>query len=78
MSKQKEIVSVPVWVKKGNMRIRRDHLDGNDPDHTYNYMIRVMKIPFPENYGVEKPYGSINTNMPCPCCGRDLPHHSPC
>lgn len=44
-------IKVPVWVKRGKMLLRRDALDGTDPDHTYNYLLAQGIRP--EDYGVQ-------------------------
>ena len=44
-------IEVPVWVKRGKMIVRRDALNGDDPDHTYNYL-KARGIR-PEDYGVK-------------------------
>lgn len=44
-------IEVPVWVKRGKRLLRRDALNGDDPDHTYNYL-KARGIR-PEDYGVK-------------------------
>lgn len=48
-----DTIEVPVWVKRGGMILRRDCLDPDDPDHTYNYL--KGKGIVPEDYGVYHP-----------------------
>lgn len=47
-------IEVPVWVKRGQMLLRCSALNGDDPDHPYNYIRNVLGVR-PEDYGVEKP-----------------------
>jgi hypothetical protein len=48
-----DTIEVPVWVKKGGMLVRRDALDWDDPDHTWNYLeAQGLK---PAEYGFEHP-----------------------
>lgn len=43
-------IEVPVWVQRGKLFVRRDALNGDDPDHTYNFLkARGVR---PEDYGV--------------------------
>ena len=53
MSIVDDTIEIPVWVKRGGMLIRREYLDADDPDQTYNYIKSLGKIP--ENYGVYSP-----------------------
>lgn len=71
MSKLEEI-EVPVWVVRGSMMIRRDALEADDPDHTYNYVKRVYNID-PTDFGIPKP-PSIEI---CPHCGGKLSTREP-
>lgn len=61
-----ETLEVPVWVKRGHMLLRRDALDGDDPDHTYHYIRKTYGVD-PEDYGIAKP--PQRTTASCPCCG---------
>lgn len=45
-----DTIEVSVWVKRGKMIVRRDALNGDDPDHTYNYL-KARGIR-PEAYGI--------------------------
>jgi hypothetical protein len=56
-------IEVPVWVKRGNMLVKREALDSDDPDHIYNYIKNELGVR-PEDYGVEKP--KVDR---CPNCG---------
>jgi hypothetical protein len=58
-----EQISVPVWWSSGGMMTRRDCLPSDHPEHTYNYMVRELKVD-PEDYGIEKP-----KVIQCPHCG---------
>jgi hypothetical protein len=58
-----EQISVPVWWSSGGMMTRRDCLPIDHPEHTYNYMVRELKVD-PEDYGMKKPKVSQ-----CPNCG---------
>jgi hypothetical protein len=60
--KRPDTIDIPVWVKRGSMLIRRDCLDGDDPDHTYNYVKDVMGFR-PEDYGVYHPYDQEFASM---------------
>lgn len=46
-------ISIPVWAKKGNMLVRRECLDADDPDQTYNFLKAQGYVP--EHYGVFHP-----------------------
>ena len=62
-------IEVPVWVRRGGMIIRRDTLEFDDPDHTYNYIKDALGLK-PEDYGVCLPEGW--TGKRCPHCGELL------
>jgi len=47
-------ISIPHWVKRGNMLIARDALDGNDPDHPYNWIRNTFGVR-PEEFGIYPP-----------------------
>ena len=59
-------LKVPVWVKQGDMLIRRDCLHHDDPDHTYNYVKTILGV-VPEEYGIEHPlveeYGHLTKSQ---------------
>jgi len=59
-------IDVPVYVQKGMMLVRRDALDPDDPDYTYNYIKSEFDVD-PEDYGIEKP-----EFQRCPHCGEML------
>jgi len=47
----KDEIELPVWVKRGKLLVRRDALNGDDPDHPYNYL-KTQGLR-PEEYGVK-------------------------
>lgn len=47
-------IEYPQWYKRGGMLYNRDCLDANDPEQTYNYILREIGVD-PELYGIEKP-----------------------
>lgn len=49
MSNETEI-QVPVWYKNGGMWIRRDSLEPDHPESTFNYIKNVLNKN-PEDYG---------------------------
>jgi hypothetical protein len=53
------------WNSGGGMSVRRDCLDPDHPEHTYNYILREFGVR-PEQYGIEKPKNYMET---CPSCG---------
>ena len=50
-----EIIEIPVWVKRGSLNVRRDCLEPNDPDQTYNWMKTNYPDVNPEDYGIKHP-----------------------
>lgn len=58
-------ISIPVWWRGGGMMYRRDCLPEDHPEHTYNYIKRVLGLE-PEKYGICK---SSRTHHTCPKCG---------
>lgn len=64
MVDQMKDIEYSVWVKRGNMMVNRDALDGDDPDHTYNYIKNTYNVN-PEDYGIEKSPMIVR----CPHCG---------
>lgn len=62
-----EEISIPVWVKRGSMMVRREFLSPDDPDHPYNYIKMELGLR-PEDYGVRRP----NVVKKCPHCGEPL------
>jgi hypothetical protein len=57
-------LEMSVWVKRGQMMVNRYALDGDDPDHPYNYIKSKYNVD-PEDYGIEKP----PLATVCPHCG---------
>lgn len=57
-------IEYSVWVKRGDMMIRREALEADDPDHIYNYIKNTYNVN-PEDYGIEKPPRCER----CPHCG---------
>ena len=51
-------IAIPVWVKRGMMNVRRDCLDHDDPDHTYNYIKNELGL-VPEEYGYMHPLAKM-------------------
>lgn len=43
-------IKVPVWTSSGGMRVRRDSLEPEHPESTYNYIKNVLGKD-PEDYG---------------------------
>jgi hypothetical protein len=50
----RDTVRMSTWVKRGQMMVRRDALDADDPDHPYHYLQATYGVR-PEDYGIEKP-----------------------
>ena len=46
-------LTVREWVKRGNMRVRTDALQFDDPDHPYNQLLAQGVKP--ETYGYKHP-----------------------
>ena len=47
-------IKYPQYVKQGSMSVNRDCLDADDPDQTYNYLVRNGIVP--EEYGIQHPH----------------------
>lgn len=62
-----ETIEISTYVKRGIMIVRRDALDGDDPDYPYNYVKDTLGLR-PEDYGLEKPETPVRGS--CHCCGR--------
>ena len=68
MGQQPEEIEVPVWWAPGNgMMYRRDCLEPEHPESTYNWIKRELGVD-PEDYGVKKPI-TLNTKV-CPICNK--------
>lgn len=51
-----ESIDVPVWWSNGSgMSYRRDALEHDHPEQTYNYVRRVYDVD-PELFGITKPF----------------------
>lgn len=46
-----DTIDIPVWWVQNGRWFRRDCLDSNHPESTYNYIKNVLKLD-PEKYGV--------------------------
>lgn len=51
MSEAPESIEVPVWWVSGGMMVRRDALEHDHPEQTYNYIKRTYGVA-PEAYGI--------------------------
>jgi len=47
-------ISVPVWYRGGKICVRRDALNPEHPESTYNYVLRTYGVD-PTEYGIEAP-----------------------
>jgi hypothetical protein len=54
MARYPQEIEISVWVKRGPMMVRRSALDGDDPDHPYNYIQSKYGVD-PEDFGIKAP-----------------------
>lgn len=55
-----ESIEVPVWWSNGGgMSYRRDSLEHDHPEHTYNYVKRTYGVD-PKLFGIAKPFDPIS------------------
>jgi len=61
------------WYSNGVMMVRRDALEGDHPEHTYNWIVRTFEgLVNPEDFGIRKPLtGSFapGVSWSSRCCG---------
>lgn len=62
-------IQVPVWWKNGRTWLRRDALDEDHPEHTYNYIKRELGVE-PEQFGITLSCAELPR---CPLCDAPLP-----
>lgn len=49
LENQPDTIDVPVWYSNGSMMVRRDALDTEHPESTYNWLLNNGHVP--EDYG---------------------------
>lgn len=50
MTQMIDEIQIPVWTTSGSLRVRKDSLDPEHPDSTYNYILNTLNLT-PEDYG---------------------------